>query len=71
MLDNLRRRRGDFDQAKLSENLARYGKPAARAVLREAHASPSAFEFFGGLAGRIAIPGMRAERVRGRDDKKA
>lgn len=38
VLDNLRQRRGEFDQMKVSENLARYGKPAAREALQAAHA---------------------------------
>lgn len=38
VLDNLKHHRGEFDQAKVRENLARYGRPAAREALREAHA---------------------------------
>ncbi|MFH1618623.1 MAG: hypothetical protein ABIG11_01820 [bacterium] len=35
---NLRSRLGEFDHAKVSECLARYGNPAARRALRETHA---------------------------------
>ncbi|MEK7656783.1 MAG: hypothetical protein AAB412_03435 [Elusimicrobiota bacterium] len=38
VLDNLKQRRAEFDQMKVSENLARYGKPAAREALQAAHA---------------------------------
>ena len=37
VLENLKRHRGEFDQAKVSENLALYGRPAARAALEVAH----------------------------------
>ena len=38
VLRNLKSRLDQFDQARVSKNLERYGRPAARRVLQEAHA---------------------------------
>ena len=38
VLQNLKSRLSEFDQAGLRENMARYGRPAARMALQEAHA---------------------------------
>jgi hypothetical protein len=37
VLANLKHHRNEFDQTKIGENLARYGKPVARAALQEAY----------------------------------